>query len=61
VSQRYDRCAAKLGIKTSLRKLRHYSATELITAGVDIRTVAGRLGHRDATTLRIYAAWVAAW
>jgi integrase len=61
LSQRYERSAAKLGIQTRLHRLRHYSATELITAGVDIRTVAGRLGHRDAaTTLRIYAAWVSA-
>ncbi len=31
-----------------------------ITAGVDLRTVAGRLGHGGggATTLRVYAAWV---
>jgi site-specific recombinase XerD len=42
--------------------LRHYSATELIAAGVDVRTVAGRLGHGGggATTLRVYAAWLAA-
>jgi len=35
-------------------------ATELIAAGVDIRTVAGRLGHGGGgtTTLRVYAAWV---
>jgi hypothetical protein len=35
-------------------------ATELISAGVDPRTVAGRLGHGSggATTLRVYAAWV---
>jgi integrase len=40
--------------------LRHYSATELISAGVDVRTVAGRLGHGGGgtTTLRVYAAWV---
>lgn len=39
---------------------RHYSATELVTAGVDIRTVAGRIGHGGGgtTTLRVYAAWV---
>jgi hypothetical protein len=31
----------------------------LLTAGVDLRTVAGRLGHGDGTTtLRHYAAWV---
>jgi hypothetical protein len=40
--------------------LRHYSATELVAAGVDLRTVAGRLGHGSggATTLKVYAAWV---
>jgi integrase len=62
VSQRYSDMAARLGIDTHLHALRHYSATELLTAGVDIRTVAGRLGHGGggATTLRVYAAWVAA-
>lgn len=39
-----------------LRDLRHYVATRLLGAGVDVRTVAGRLGHRDAaTTLNVYA------
>jgi integrase len=59
VTQRYERMARKLKIKTTLHKLRHYSATELIAAGVDVRTVAGRLGHSGggATTLRVYAAW----
>src|SRR6266545_6014471 len=38
-------------------KLRHYSATELLAAGVDLRTVAGRLGHSEGgTTLAFYAA-----
>ena len=60
ISQRYDRMAKGLGIDTTLHKLRHYSATELINAGVDVRTVAGRLGHGGggATTLRVYAAWL---
>ncbi len=36
--------------------LRHFAATTLIGAGVDIRTVSGRLGHANAyTTLKIYA------
>ncbi|OLT11292.1 hypothetical protein BJF78_27305 [Pseudonocardia sp. CNS-139] len=61
LTRRYSRLVAKLGIDTSLKELRHYSATELLTAGVDLRTVAGRLGHGDGTTtLRHYAAWVGA-
>ena len=36
--------------------LRHFTATQLIAAGVDIRTVSGRLGHSDpSVTLRVYA------
>jgi integrase len=62
VTQRYKDMAARLGIDTHIHSLRHYSATELLTAGVDLRTVAGRLGHGGggSTTLRVYAAWVAA-
>lgn len=62
VSSRYIDMAERLGIKTHIHALRHYSATELLTAGVDLRTVAGRLGHGGggSTTLRVYAAWVAA-
>jgi integrase len=61
MTRRYKRLADKLGIDSHLHALRHYSATELLTAGVDLRTVAGRLGHGDGTTtLRHYAAWVAA-
>lgn len=58
-SHRYQRMAQKLQISTTLKNLRHYSATELISAGVDVRTVAGRLGHGGggATTLRVYTAW----
>lgn len=60
LTQRYDRLAERLGIETTFHKLRHYSAIELIKAGVDIHTVAGRLGHGGggATTLRFYTAWV---
>lgn len=62
VSSRYRDMAARLGIRTHIHALRHYSATELLTAGVDLRTVAGRLGHGGggSTTLKVYAAWVAA-
>jgi integrase len=62
ISNRYKLMADALGIDTHIHALRHYSATELLTAGIDLRTVAGRLGHGGggATTLRVYAAWVAA-
>jgi integrase len=61
ISQRYRRMALQLKLRsTRLHSLRHYSATELVAAGVDIRTVAGRLGHGSggATTLKVYAGWV---
>jgi integrase len=61
VTHRYARMCAKIGIDSHLHALRHYSATELLAAGVDLRTVAGRLGHGGggaATTLKVYAAWV---
>jgi integrase len=61
LSHRYRRLAVKLGLRsTRLHSLRHYSATELIASGVDVRTVAGRLGHGSggATTLKVYAAFV---
>ena len=42
-----------------LHDLRHYVATRLLAAGIDVRTVAGRLGHRNpATTLNVYAHFV---
>jgi len=59
MSHRFKRLADSLGIDAHLHTLRHYAATELLTAGVDLRTVAGRLGHGDSSiTLRHYAAWV---
>src|SRR5690349_11953646 len=60
VTQRFARMCARMGWDRNLHELRHYSATELIAAGVDVRTGAGRLGHGGGgtTTLRTYAAWV---
>jgi integrase len=62
MTHRYSTMTAALGLDTHLHELRHYSATELLSAGVDLRTVAGRLGHGGggATTLKVYAAWVQA-
>jgi integrase len=61
VGHRYVKMCVGLGIETHLHALRHYSATEMISSGIDVRTVAGRLGHGGGgvTTLRVYAAWVA--
>jgi integrase len=50
VGQRYARMCARLGWDMHLHQLQHYSATELIAAGVDVRTVAGRLGHSGGGT-----------
>lgn len=62
VTHRFTDMAADHGITTYLHALRHYSATELLSAGVDLATVSGWLGHGGggATTLRVYTAWVAA-
>lgn len=59
VTQRYARMCARLGWDMHLHQLRHYSGTELVAAGVDVRTVAGRLGHSGGgtTTLKVYSAW----
>jgi hypothetical protein len=61
ISNRYVRMCRRMGWDMHLHQLRHYSATELIAAGADVRTVAGRLGHGGggSTTLRAYTAWVA--
>lgn len=54
VSSRYANMTKRLGIETKLHALRHYSATERLTAGFDLPTICGRLGHGGgtATTLR---------
>ena len=52
----FGRLARQQGEELRFHDLRHFSATQLIGAGVDVRTVAGRLGHADASTaLRVYA------
>jgi integrase len=53
----FDRIARKAGISTTrLHDLRHTAATTLLVAGVDVRTVAGVLGHvSPSITLSTYA------
>ncbi|HVM36261.1 MAG TPA: tyrosine-type recombinase/integrase [Actinomycetota bacterium] len=57
VSRSFAKLCRKAGLKgVRLHDLRHYVATRLLSAGVDVRTVAGRLGHRNAaTTLNVYS------
>jgi integrase len=50
------RDASGIDKKWRLHDLRHWSATSAIANGADVRTVANRLGHADASmTLRVYA------
>ena len=53
----YRALADEVGVAEPLKNLRHFNATQLLAAGVDLRTTAARLGHSDggATTLRVYA------
>jgi integrase len=59
-TRRFRRLCEKAGLEgVRLHDLRHYVATQLLAAGVDVRTVAGRLGHRNAaTTLNVYSHFV---
>ncbi len=50
------RKAAGIDEKWRLHDLRHWSATNAIAGGADVRTVANRLGHSDPSmTLRVYS------
>jgi integrase len=61
VTRAFGRVCRRAGLSgVRLHDLRHYVATQLLTSGVDVRTVAGRLGHRDAaTTLNVYSHFIA--
>jgi len=53
------RTAGVAGVR--LHDLRHFSVTQLLSAGVDVRTIAERHGHeRPDVTLRVYASFVRA-
>lgn len=61
VTGAFRRLCEEVGVTARLHDLRHASASQLLAAGVDVRTVAGRLGHASpSTTLSIYAHWVPA-
>ena len=57
VTSAFRRLCNRLGLHgVRLHDLRHLHATQLLAAGVPVRTVSGRLGHANAaTTLNVYA------
>jgi integrase len=58
VSKEFAAIARRIGIKVkgiSLHSFRHFGASEMMLAGVDVKTIAKVLGHRDETmVLRVY-------
>ncbi len=62
-THRFIRARRRAGLPEGLRlhDLRHFLATRMISCGIDVRTVSGRLGHRrTSTTTDRYAAFVPA-
>lgn len=59
-SRAFARLCRQVGLDhVRFHDLRHFVATRLLAGGIDLRTVAGRLGHSKAgTTLNVYAAFV---
>jgi integrase len=57
VTSRFAELRDELGLEgIRFHHLRHFAATVMLAGGVDVRTVAGRLGHsRPTLTLQTYA------
>jgi integrase len=57
VTKKVSDVAAAAGVALTVKSLRHYSASQLLAGGIDLRNTAVRLGHGGggATTLRHYA------
>jgi integrase len=49
--------ATQAGVDATIKSLRHYNATQMLTGGIDLRTAAARLGHSGGghITLKVYA------
>ena len=61
VSMRFKQIRDEARLPTHLHGLRHFAGTQLIEAGVSVRTVAERLGHANpSTTLGVYSHWISA-
>jgi integrase len=57
VTHKVTDIARTAGVALNIKALRHYSASQLLAGGIDLRNTAARLGHGGggATTLRHYA------
>ena len=57
VTHKVAEVAASASVSLSIKALRHYTASQLLAGGIDLRNTAARLGHGGggATTLRHYA------
>ena len=57
VTKKVSDVASAAGVIMNVKSLRHYSASQLLAGGIDLRNTAARLGHGGggATTLRHYA------
>jgi integrase len=57
VSHKVAELAASVDVRLNVKALRHYTASQLLAGGIDLRNTAARLGHGGggATTLRHYA------
>jgi hypothetical protein len=62
ITENFERLRSRVGLeRVSFHSLRHFHATQLIAGGIDVRTVAGRLGHASpAVTLGVYSAFLPA-
>ncbi len=57
VTHRFTRLRERAGLgDVRLHDLRHFAATRMLAGGVSVKTVAGRLGHANASmTLNVYS------
>jgi integrase len=56
VTHKVAEIARAAGVSLNVKALRHYTASQLLAGGIDLRNTAARLGHGGgATTLRRYA------
>lgn len=57
VSHKFGKLTKKLGMPYTLHSLRHFHITELLTKGMDVETVAGRVGDDPRTIYKTYSHW----